>query len=75
MTGFETNIRSVERAVRQVIGQEFAATAFLDKEGVVIRIVRVSDNHTVKHIIPWHELAMWAAPMGHHIVKKLMRKL
>lgn len=75
MTDFESNIRSIERAVSYV-KTPLVARAFLDRDGVKIVIHDINfDNKQISRIIAWHEIAMWRAPQGGGIVQRMVRDL
>jgi len=73
MSDFESNIRSVERAVRS-LPDGLIGWVRLVENGIQIHIVGPQDK-AVNHVIQWHELASWASPIGDLIVRIMIDRL
>lgn len=66
---FETNIRTLQRAVENVKGE-----ARLHPDGVRITIKR--DGREINEIASWHEIALWRFPsLPNSFVHQMMRSL
>ena len=73
MSDFETNLRSVEIALRH-LPNGISGWAKLEPYGIKIHITNggFPDDRAIDRAVAWHEFASWHAPMGSSIIQTMV---
>jgi len=76
VSDFETNLRSVEIALRK-LPEGISGWAKLEPYGIKIHITNggFPDDRAIDRAVAWHEFASWQAPQGGYIIRQMVQSI